>query len=79
MSRVGEEVSENRVVVEGERGGAGGQKTRPREGGEQVLAAWDGEGRDERDKMGALRQDRRVQETSPRAPYSLVESKERML
>lgn len=45
MSRVGEEVSENRVVVEGERGGAGGQKTRPREGGEQVLAAWDGEGR----------------------------------
>lgn len=65
--------------MEGERGRAGGQKTRPREGGEQVLAAWDGEGRDERDKMGALRQDRRVQETSLRDRDSLVESKEQML
>lgn len=56
-----------------------GQEVRKPGLGKQVLAAWDGEGRDEGDKMGALRQERRVQETSLRARDSLVESKEQML
>lgn len=36
-----------------------------------MLVAWGGEGRDERGEMGAVRQGRRVQETSLRAQETL--------
>lgn len=67
MPGVGGEASKNRVVEEGEWGGAGGGGQQTRNGERGTGAGSLGMG----GEMGAVRQERRVQETSLRAQETL--------